>query len=53
MMCQGSINYQGFLHDHFVLAKLATRSIRVKNVFALDGTEIPFAPMTRKLTRIQ
>ena len=28
-MCQGFSNFSGFLH-HFVLAKLATSSIRVK-----------------------
>ena len=35
-MCQSFNNFSGFLH-HFVLAKLATTSIRVKARFKMSG----------------
>ena len=41
-MCQGFIHFQGFLH-HFVLAKLATSSIRVNP----SNTESTFVQSTR------
>ena len=50
-MCQGFSHFSGFLH-HFVLAKLATSSIRVKFCLASSQNYVPLLGMVLPKNRV-